>query len=86
MSSVASKRESLAKTFTYFLADSTLTGVIALVVTRRASEAVSIAMGVQVTEIALYYFHERVWEKFRRRSPERARTPQNDERPPTRDR
>jgi uncharacterized membrane protein len=61
---MTSKRNSLAKTATYFIADSALTGFIALVVTRKASTALSIAMGVQVSEVALYYFHERVWAKF----------------------
>lgn len=61
---MTSKRNSLAKTATYFVADSALTGFIALVVTRKASTALSIAMGVQVSEVALYYFHERVWAKF----------------------
>jgi uncharacterized membrane protein len=63
---MTSKRHSLAKTFTYFIADSALTGLVALLVTREPSTAISIAMGVQVSELALYYFHERVWEKFHR--------------------
>lgn len=63
---MTSKRHSLAKTFTYFIADSVLTGLIALAVTREPSTAVSIAIGVQVSELALYYFHERVWERFRK--------------------
>lgn len=63
---VSSKRRSLAKTFTYFISDSLLTGCIALVVTREVSTSMSIALGVQVSELALYYFHERIWERVRK--------------------
>jgi uncharacterized membrane protein len=55
---------SAAKTFSYFIVDSLLTGAVALVVTRETGTALTIAAGVQVTEIALYYFHERVWARF----------------------
>jgi uncharacterized membrane protein len=55
---------SVAKTFSYFIVDSLLTGLVALVVTRKAGTAFTIAAGVQVTEVALYYFHERVWARF----------------------
>ena len=54
---------SLAKTFSYFIVDSLLTGLVALVVTRDTKSALAIAVGVQTTEIVLYYFHERVWAK-----------------------
>lgn len=65
---------SLAKTATYFVADSALTGFIALVVTREPSTAISIAMGVQVSEVGLYYAHERVWVRLHR-ALERRKTP-----------
>jgi uncharacterized membrane protein len=55
---------SAAKTFTYFVVDSLLTGAVSLAVTRETGTALTIAAGVQVTEIALYYFHERVWARF----------------------
>ena len=55
---------SVAKTFSYFVVDRLLTGLVALVVTRETGTALTIAAGVQVTEIALYYFHERVWARF----------------------
>ena len=60
------KKQSLLKTMTYFIADSALTGVVAVVVTREPSTALSIALGVQVCEVALYYFHERVWERLKK--------------------
>jgi uncharacterized membrane protein len=65
---MTSKRNSLAKTATYFVADSALTGFVSLLVTRKVSTALSIAMGVQTSEVALYYFHERVWARFHRPS------------------
>jgi uncharacterized membrane protein len=55
---------SVAKTFSYFIVDSLLTGLIALVVTRDAGDAISIGLGVQIAEVLLYYFHERVWARF----------------------
>ena len=55
---------SVAKTFSYFVVDSLLTGLVALIVTRETGTALTIAAGVQVTEIALYYFHERVWARL----------------------
>lgn len=60
------KKHSLLKTFTYFIADSALTGVVAGLVTREPTTAISIAAGVQVTEVALYYFHERIWERIKK--------------------
>lgn len=68
------RRNSLAKTVTYFISDSVLTGVIALAVTREPSTALSIAMGVQVAEVALYYFHERVWARVSN-APRTPKTP-----------
>ena len=59
--------QSVAKTFSYFVVDSLLTGLVALAVTRETGTALTIAAGVQVTEIALYYFHERVWARFFRK-------------------
>ena len=58
---------SVAKTFSYFVVDSLLTGLVALIVTRETGTALTIAAGVQVTEIALYYFHERVWARLSNR-------------------
>lgn len=75
---MSSRRESVAKTLTYFVADSALTGGIALVVTREVSTSLSIALGVQVSEVALYYFHERVWARFlrqRRNAPRKPKAP-----------
>lgn len=59
-----SKKRSLAKTVTYFISDSALTGAVSFAVTTDVSTSLRIACGVQVMEIALYYFHERVWERL----------------------
>jgi len=59
-----SKKRSLAKTATYFISDSALTGAVSFAVTTEVSTSLRIAFGVQVMEIVLYYLHERVWERL----------------------
>jgi uncharacterized membrane protein len=43
----------------------TLTWVIAFAVTREAKTALGIAVLQQTWEVALYYFHERVWVRIK---------------------
>lgn len=61
--SKASKKRSLLKTVTWYFSDMTMTVVIALIVTRNVSTALSIGVLQQTWELGLYYLHERVWER-----------------------
>lgn len=58
---------SLLKTATWYCSDLALTGTIAFVVTRDAKVSLGIASLQQTSELALYYFHERVWVKVQAR-------------------
>lgn len=69
--SLDSRKTSLLKTLTWYLSDMTLTWVIAFAVTREAKTALGIAVLQQTWEVALYYFHERVWVRVKEK---RART------------
>ena len=62
-----SKKESLAKTATWYLSDLLLTGIIAFAVTRELTTSLIIAGLQQTREVLLYYFHERVWVKVQAR-------------------
>lgn len=61
------RTESLLKTATWYVSDSVLTGVTALIVTREPVTAISIAALQQTLEIAWYYIHERAWVKLQAR-------------------
>jgi uncharacterized membrane protein len=62
-----SKKESLAKTATWYLSDLLLTGIIAFAVTRDVTTSLIIAGLQQTWEVLLYYFHERIWVKLQAR-------------------
>jgi uncharacterized membrane protein len=62
-----SRKESLAKTATWYMSDMMLTGVIAFAVTREVKTSLVIAALQQTWEVALYYFHERIWVKVQAR-------------------
>ena len=62
-----SKKESLAKTATWYLSDLLLTGAIAFAVTREIGTSILSAGLQQTWEVLLYYFHERVWVEVQAR-------------------
>ena len=58
-------RRSWAKAISYRLLGSLVTGAIALVATQRWDMSLGIASADLVLKAALYYFHERAWNKIR---------------------
>jgi uncharacterized membrane protein len=62
-----SRKESLAKTATWYTSDLMLTFAIAFAVTRELKTSLVIGALQQTWEVGLYYFHERIWVKVQAR-------------------
>lgn len=58
-------RRSIAKALTYRILSVSLTFFISLIITGKLSWATAIAGAEAVTKMALYYFHERAWDKVK---------------------
>ena len=58
-------QRSIAKALTYRILSVSLTFFISLIITGKLSWATAIAGTEAVTKMALYYFHERAWDKVK---------------------
>ena len=62
---LSSPKRSVAKALTYRVLSVSLTFTISLLITGKLSWATAIAGAEAVTKMALYYFHERVWDRVK---------------------
>ena len=62
---LSSPKRSVAKALTYRVLSVSLTFTISLLITGKLSWATAIAGTEAVTKMALYYFHERVWDRVK---------------------
>ncbi len=58
------KRRSLVKAISWRTTGTIDTMLVSFVVTGNATAAVSIGLVEVITKVALYYFHERAWNKI----------------------
>ena len=62
---LSSPKRSVAKALTYRVLSVSLTFTISLLITGKLSWATAIAGAEAVTKMALYSFHERVWDRVK---------------------
>jgi uncharacterized membrane protein len=56
-------KRSIAKSITWRLFSFVLTVIIIFVYTKNIKQALGVGAGIDLTKLALYYFHERLWNK-----------------------
>lgn len=63
-----SVKTSIAKTITWYFSDLVLTFCIAFFITRNLKQSLAIGAVQQTWELFLYFFHERAWVIFHKKS------------------
>jgi uncharacterized membrane protein len=60
----AKHKRSLLKAITWRITGTADTFILSMLITRQIKFALAISATELVTKIVLYYFHERIWERF----------------------
>jgi uncharacterized membrane protein len=63
-----SVKTSILKTATWYFCDLALTFLIAFLITRNLRHSIAIGLAQQTWELFLYFFHERAWAIFHKKS------------------
>lgn len=59
-----SHKRSIAKSLSWRVFAVFITGIIALIITKKASFAITMGLVDSATKLLVYYLHERIWDKI----------------------